>query len=117
MHRPVVLRISSDATKAAGGVRRARVTAAAVAGGAAVSAALGRRSRPRRVPAGSHVCGHPSAKTRPVRCLQKGFEAMSEKKRSHEGPVSALRLARDQTEKLDPQPHVVVAFGFLITNC
>jgi hypothetical protein len=22
-----------------------------------------------------------------------------------------------QTEKLDPQPQVVVAFGFLITNC
>lgn len=23
----------------------------------------------------------------------------------------------DQTEKDEPQPHVVVAFGFLITNC
>ena len=36
-----------------------------------------------------------------------------------QGPVRSLRRARGerQTEKLDPQPQVVVAFGFLITNC
>ena len=45
------------------------------------------------------------------------FEAMSKKKQDHEGPVSALRLVEDQTEKLEPHPQVVVAFGFLITNC
>ena len=31
--------------------------------------------------------------------------------RRHEASLS------DQTEKLDPQPQVVVAFGFLMTNC
>jgi hypothetical protein len=29
----------------------------------------------------------------------------------------ARNSVRTQTEKLDPQPQVVVAFGFLITNC
>src|SRR5437773_10632457 len=46
----VVLRISTDASRAGGRALRARVDAACVAGGAAVSAALGRRSRRRRVP-------------------------------------------------------------------
>ena len=36
-------------------------------------------------------------------------------KPERESPPAANPL--DQTEKLDPHPQVVVAFGFLITNC
>ena len=43
--------------------------------------------------------------------------AAPKEKRSRMGSVSALRRKSRQAEKLDPQPQVVVAFGFLITNC
>src|SRR5437763_2643563 len=68
------LRIGTSVSEAAGRARRAGVDATCVAGGAAVSAAFGRRSRPlaRILPLvgcapQEDVCRHPSVETCPAR--------------------------------------------------
>ena len=69
------------------------------------------RATLRRTAAGQHRCRHRRTGSARARRALPGLNDRAARRRLWLGaPV-------DQAEKLDPQPQVVVAFGFLITNC
>ena len=55
------------------------------------------------------VCSEPS--------IRLGEQKPNRQQKAAHGRLLCFEKGRLQVEKLDPQPQVVVAFGFLITNC
>ncbi len=113
------LQCAPDATPchapAAGlGAKHRRLGHAAAAGGGAGLCLAGPGLR--LAPAGQPAQRDRRARPAPAGCLVPGTLKTPNEKRAASGQPFVVETG-SQAEKLDPQPQVVVAFGFLMTNC